>query len=197
MGLINRLGKYKYYFKKSKSEIVKDVLNLLAMTSIFVIAANSPYFARNILKSYKKWKKFSKKRVVDTFYNLKRQGLIQIEKKGKQIYISLTEKGKKKAGIFQINNLKVEKPKKWDRKWRVVIFDISELKKINREAFRGKLKELGFYQLQKSVWAHPYDCRAEIELLRDFFGLREEELRLMVVEKIESDEKIKSFFKLT
>lgn len=188
--------KYKYYFKKPRSEIVKDILKGLALGGMFCIAASSPYFVRNVLRNYKKWKTYSKRKVADTFYNLKRQGLIQIKKRGQQIYISLTEKGKRKAGMFQIDSLKVKKPKRWDGKWRVVIFDISELKKVHREAFRGKLKEIGFYQLQKSVWVHPWDCRAETDLLRDFFGLKEDELRLMVVENMGNDKKIKEFFKL-
>jgi len=190
------LKKYKYYFKKPKSEIVKDILTWLAIAGAVYIAASSPYFIRNILKNYKKWRKYSKKKITDTFYNLKRRGLIKIEIKNHQIYISLTEKGRKKAGMFQIDKLKIKRPKKWDGKWWLVIFDISQLKKLYREAFRGKLKELGFYQLQKSVWVYPFDCEAEIELLRDFFGLTENEIRLVVAENIGDDKKLKKVFKL-
>lgn len=190
------LKKYKYYFAKPRSEIVKDVLSWLAIAGAIYIAASSPYFIRNLLSNYKKWRKYPRKKVRDTFYNLKKQGLIKIKKKNHQIYISLTKEGKKKAGIFQIDSLKIKRPKKWDGKWRLVIFDISQLKKFYREAFRGKLKELGFYPLQKSVWVYPFDCQAEIELLREFFGLSEKEIRLAVAEGIGDDSKLKKFFKL-
>lgn len=189
------IRKYKYYFSKPKSEITKDILIGLLMTGVTYIAATSPYFIRNLLREYRNLRKYPKKKVYNTFYSLQKQGCIKIEKRNHQIYISLTEKGRKKAGMFQINNLKIKKPKKWDRKWRLVIFDIAELKRIQREAFRGKLKELGFCPLQKSVWIYPFDCRAEIELLRDFFGLSEKELRLIVAEDI-GDNKLKEFFKL-
>jgi len=189
--------KYKYYFKKPKSEIVKDFLSSLVITGAVCIAATSPYFIINFLNSYKKWKKYPKKRIRDTFYNLKRAGLIEIEKKNNQIYIRLTKEGKRKAGIFQIDSLKIKRPKKWDKKWRLVIFDISSLKKIYREAFRGKLKELGFYLLQKSVWIYPFDCEAEIDLLRKFFGLSEKEIRLITAEDIENDKELKKIFKLS
>lgn len=191
------IRKYKYYFYKPKSEIVKDILTWLAIAGTIYIAASSPYFVRSFLKKYKKWKRYSKKKISDTFYNLKRQGLIEVKWKGPQIYISLTREGKKKAGRFQIDALRINKPRKWDRKWRLVIFDISQLKKSHREAFRGKLKELGFYQLQKSVWVQAFDCQAEIELLRDFFGLTEKEIRLVVAEDIGNDTELKNFFKLT
>ena len=97
---------------------------------------------------------------------------------------------------MQIDSLKIKKPKKWDKKWRVVVFDIVELKKIRREAFRGKLKELGFRPLQKSVWVHPFNCKDEIALLRRFFGLSENDIRLITANKIEKDKELKSLFKL-
>ncbi len=190
------LQKYKYYFRKPRSEIIRDIFYWLMITGAVYIAASSPYFIRSVLRARKKWKKYSKKTITNAFYNLRSQNLIEIKGDGKQIYISLTEKGRKKAGYMQIDALDIKKPKVWDKKWRIVIFDISELKRVYREAFRGKLKELGFYQLQKSVWIHPFDCRAEIELLRDFFGLRERELKLIVADDIGNDTEIKEKFML-
>ena len=62
------LKKYKYYFKKPGSEIVKDVFSWLAIAGAIYIAAGSPYFIRNLLLSYKKWQKYPKRKVQDTFY---------------------------------------------------------------------------------------------------------------------------------
>ncbi len=186
--------KYKYYFRKPKSEIARDIISGLAIAGMILVAANSPYFVNNLIKSFKKTKKYPRKKIYDTFYSLKRQGCVKIEKKNNQIYVSLTENGKKKANWLQINNLKIRRFKKWDKKWRLVLFDIAQLKKIYREAFRGKLKELGFYPLQKSIWVHPFDCEAEVELLRDFFGLSGEEVRLVVSENIGDDGKLRKIF---
>jgi len=188
--------KYKYYFKKPRTEIVKDILKWLLVAGMVCVAASSPYFTQNLIRNYKKFKKYPKKKVSDTFSNLKRQGLISFKKVNHQIFISLTEKGKQKANWLQIDDIKIKKTKKWDGKWRIVIFDISQLKKLYREAFRGKLKELGFYQLQKSVWIIPFNCKAEIELLKDFFGLSDKELRLIIAEDIGKEEELKKIFKL-
>ena len=190
------MTEYKYYFRKPKSEIVKDILRWLATAGAVYVAASSPYFILNVMKNFKNRKRYQKKKIYDTFYMLRRHGCIDIRKRNHQIYISLTEKGKKKAGRFQINSLKIRKPKKWDGKWRLVIFDISQLQKIKREAFRGKLKELGFYPLQKSVWIIPYKCKDEIELLKDFLGLSSKELRLITAEDIGDDTHLKKIFKL-
>ena len=118
--------KYKYYFRKPRSEIVKDIFKAIAVTGAIAIAATSPYFIVNLLKGFKKFKKYSKKQVYSTFNNLKKAGLLKIDKNNRQIYISLTEEGKKKAGMFQIDALEIKKSEKWDGKWRLIIFDIGE-----------------------------------------------------------------------
>lgn len=190
------MGKYKYYFRKPKSEIVKDIFNIVLISGAMTLAATSPYFLTNILTAHKHLRKYPRKRVTNTFDRLRREGLIDIQRDNRQIYIKLTSEGRKRAGIYQINILSIKKPKKWDGKWRLVIFDISELKRTQREAFRGKLKELGFLVIQKSVWVHPFHCQDEIELLRDFFGLDRNDIQLIVAEKIENDEELKRVFKL-
>lgn len=181
---------------KQKGEIAKEILQKLLIGGVIIFAAQSPYFWLKLYKKLFSGKNFSKKKTVDTFSYLKRRGLVDIQKKNNQIYISLTKRGEKEAGSFQINKIKIEPQKKWDKKWRMIIFDIPETARIKREAFRGKLKELGFCQLQKSVWIYPYPCEKQIEILRGFFGLTKEQLRFFIVEKIEEDIFFLKHFKL-
>lgn len=191
--------RYKYYFKKPKSQIGKDILYWLLVGGAVCVAITSPYFFLNLFRGVKKWQPYKSQRrnVSDAFKRLKKQGCIKIERRNNQIYISLTEKGKKMAGWLQVDALKIKKPKKWDGSWKLILFDISELKRGHREAFRGKLKELGFYPFQKSVWIHPFDCRDEIELLRKFFGLNQQELRVVVSKDIGPDKRLKEIFRVT
>lgn len=193
------MSQYKYYFRKPKSEIVKDVLTGLILTGAICVAATSPYFGVNLMRYFrhaKKYRKSEKKNIYNAFYRLRKQGCLEFNLRNHQLYISLTEKGKKMAGRFQIDSLKVKKPLRWDRKWRVVIFDIPDRFRVKREAFRGKLKEIGLYQLQKSVWVYPYDCRDEIELLREFFGLDKKQVCLIVADDIEETLYTRKVFKL-
>lgn len=190
------ISKYKYYFRKPKSEIVKDIFKTLLLAGAISVAYTSPFFIANLLRSYRRWKTYPRRKVYDAFSNLSKQGYIKVSKREQQIHIELTEEGKKKAGWLQINSLDIRKPEKWDKRWRLVAFDIIELKKKYREAFRGKLKELGFYQLQKSVWIYPYNCSAEIDLLRDFFGLNKKELRLVISDNIGPEDEIREKFDL-
>ena len=190
------MSKYKYYFTKPRAEIVKDVLQGILIAGAISVAATSPYFGINILKCLKNKKQYKNKNIYNTFYNLKKQECIKIEKRNHQLYISLSEKGKRMAGRFQIDNLKIKKTKKWDKVWRIVIFDISQLRSLQRNLFRGKLKELGFYLLQKSVWVYPYPCKDEIDLLREFFGLSEKEIRLISSDNIGDNTSLRKHFNL-
>lgn len=190
------MSKYKYYLKQPKSEIVKDILRVLVISGAIVVAATSPYFVQNILKAFKNAKKYPNKKIYDAFYKLKKDGSINFYEKSGQIFISLTEKGKHKAGWMQINDLRIKKPKKWDGLWRILLFDIEEKKKLHREALRGKLMQLDFKLFQKSAWIIPYECRDEVETLKSFFGLSNKDIKLLVVKNIEDEEIFKKKFNL-
>jgi len=186
--------------------MTREILRELSKSGCVYFPASSPYsphfpvyVIRKLISTFRKKKNIQEKeenqRFNNAFYYLRRKGYLDIRKKGKQIYISLTKEGRKKAGKYSVDNLEIKKPKIWDKKWRIVVFDIPNLTKIKREAFRGKLKELGFYKLQQSVWIYPYDCRKEIGLLRQFFGLNQKELKLVAGE-IEKDASLREIFKL-
>lgn len=174
----------------------KKILKYLLLSGLIYIAASSPYFVLHLTRNISKFKSIKKKRISDAFSYLKRRGLIEIKKENHDLRIALTKEGKKRAGKYQIDDLEIERPKKWDKKWRLVIFDIPHSKNTQRNAFRRKLKELGFYPIQKSVWVHAFDCKQEIKLLREFFGLNKKQIQVLLVEKIENSSSLKKFFKL-
>lgn len=183
-------------------EISKTILKGLLWTGAFTIACSSPYFARRampLLLRHIKYKIREKKRRQSfsrTFYYLKNRGMINVSYSGKQLHISLTPEGKRLAGRYQIDDLNIIKTKKWDQKWRILIFDIPDKHKIKREALRGKLKELGLFQLQKSVWVCPYHFDKEIEILRRFFAFSKEEMKIIIASDIQNDQEARDFFKL-
>lgn len=177
----------------------KEALKYLLLAGAIYVAASSPYFVLNLMKSISKerrWLKFRKEKFTNTFNYLKRRGLIEIRREGHDVRISLTKEGKKMAGKYQIDDLEIEKPKKWDKIWRVVIFDIPVFSRMVRDAFRRKLKEFGFCPLQKSIWVYPYPCKEEIELLREFFGLNKKQIQVLEVIKLDEDKFLRKFFKL-
>lgn len=87
------------------------------------------------------------------------QALKRLREKG---YIEKLSDNKDEAKIiFKLTELgrefillsKPEDEIKWDGKWRVVVFDIPEGKRLVRDILRSRLKLWGFNQWQKSVWA--------------------------------------------
>src|SRR5690606_12291311 len=53
--------------------------------------------------------------------------------------------------------------KKRDGIWKIVIFDIPEVKRQVRNVLRSKLASLGFKKWQNSIWISPYTIAPEIE----------------------------------
>ena len=181
---------------KRKGEIIKDIFSWLVIGGMIAVAATSPYFLYNILCSLNKKQQYNKQSVANAFYRLRKEGFIVFKKHSNQLYISLSEAGKAKAGKFQINSLHIQRPKKWDGKWRIIIFDISDRHRVKREALRGFLKHLQFYKLQESVWVHPFDCKREMELLQEFFGFTSKEIQLIVAEQVETPDFLRAKFKI-
>lgn len=123
--------------------------------------------------------------------DLQKMNYIKVSKNGKRVY--LIEKG---ALEFLKFNLLTRKPD-WDRKWRVVIFDILEKKRGQRNFLRKQLKWLGFRELQKSVWVFPYDIKKELEELLTICDFDAQgDIRFLTVEKIEDDRDLKREFGL-
>jgi CRISPR-associated endonuclease Cas2 len=176
----------------------KEVLKYLLLAGAVYIAASSPSFAFQLTKNIWKPKRlpYSKRKITDAFIYLKKRKLIEVKREDHDVCIALTEEGRKRAGKYQIDDLEIKTPKKWDGKWRVVIFDIPDGQRVQRDAFRRKLKEFGFFSLQKSVWVHLFDCKEEIELLREFFGLDKKQIQVLLVDKIESDLPLRKIYKL-
>lgn len=119
-----------------------------------------------------KWEKAKKRGTLKTaIKRLEKQKIISWSNVDGELKLVLTENGKGKVLQYRLNELRIEKPPKWDGLFRVVIFDIPENKRGARDMFRRKLKKLEFYQLQKSVFVTQYECRDEIDFLKHAYDL--------------------------
>lgn len=149
---------------------------------LFLIAAGSMlgYTKKRqrieLLKDYDRvWLSIDRKKLFDALRALKLGGYVEvIQRSDGAMVAELTEKGRSRATRFPLDDLKLSKPERWDGKWRIVIFDIAEERRKTRNALRWRLKNLGFCELQRSVFVVPYQCEDEITILVNAFGLREE-----------------------
>ena len=90
----------------------------------------------------------------------------------------------------------IAKKRRWDRRWRVVIFDIPEKRKSVRVSLRRFMEEYGFVRLQNSVWIYPYDCEDLIALAKTNLRLGADVL-YMIVERLERDKHLREHFVLS
>ena len=90
--------------------------------------------------------KKERRRLYDQIYHLENFGYVN-------------KKGFTKKGVLRLLKAKVnqqtEKNKRWDGRWRIIIFDIPEKRRVARDNLRMVLKNLGFIKLQNSVWISP------------------------------------------
>lgn len=168
-----------------KSTWAKDILIMLASSA----QATSIIFSRQSLyQKLNALERIDKNKVAQTLRILGRRKYIRIASiDGLDSLIKITPLGIKRLIKYDWDDLKLKDFKRWDGKWRVVIFDIPEKKKKVREAINLKLKDLGFEILQKSTFIYPYDCRDEIEFIRNYFYLKNE-INLIVAEEIDNEE---------
>ncbi len=111
------------------------------------------------------------KRLSYYFLRLRKQKLIEIKEEGDFHKIVLTEKGREIFLRFNYEELKIKKPKIWDRNFRVIVFDIPEKKKAARDFLRAKIKELGCVRFNDSVWVYPYPCQSEIDFIANYWRI--------------------------
>jgi DNA-binding transcriptional regulator PaaX len=156
--------------KSSRQNLTRAVLLLLGSGAVLSAAILFPGLGV-LYREYKKWQNFEKRRLRETVRRLHQQKLVKVTEKDGQLLVELTEKGKTRAQSFRIDEMKIKKLTKWDGLWRVVIFDIPEKKRLARDILRDKLKQLGFYKLQKSVFVHPFPCRDEIEFIKEVYEI--------------------------
>ena len=180
----------------SKSyKILKTVLlagGFLALSSISPLGGAQ--LARGLVKEYFRKKRFERERFLRDLKRLQvREMLDYKELSDGKIELTLTASGKKKIFNYNIDDIKLNTQKKWDSRWRLVMFDIPHHQKKARDAFRKKLRQLGFYAIQKSVFITPYECENEIDFVCSVFNIRRFIL-VLYVSHFEGAEKFRHYF---
>jgi len=113
---------------------------------------------------------------------MKYKKLVEVEETEAGIIIKITDKGKRRVAFTDIEDLKIKTPLSWDKKWRMVMFDIPESKREDRRYFAEKLSEFGLLMIQKSCWIHPFECLEEVGYLTDILDL-DQHVSLVVIEE--------------
>jgi len=183
--------------KKLKIGIVEKQILFLLMSGVKIILTYNPKKQLNILtKIPKELEKIKARSIKDAIRKLYQSKLIDFkEKSGGDVILTLTDNGKKKILIYNFDKIKLKKSSKWDGYWRMVIFDIPEYLKKERDFFSKKLKEMGFYSIQKSIFIYPHECKNELDFMIEVLNLRKF-VRFILVKEIDIDLHLRKIFKL-
>lgn len=117
--------------------------------------------------------------------NLRRQGLIELTKRGGELTIQPSVKGVHRLQRAQIHALFIRPQQRWDGTWRMVSYDIPARHTKQRRLFTSELHRLGFTLVKDSTWFHPYPCFDVVSELVAYCGLTP---FVMVAEIIRLDE---------
>lgn len=180
---------------KKRIPIEKIILATLATVGILAAVMIAPGIGPVLRMFGLNKNKYSRQYVGNAIYRMKQKGLIQFEIRNGKRFVVLTKKGKDKLNKFRYTGYKIQKPKHWDGKWHIVIFDIREELKQLRNKLRQELRGIGFLKLQNSVWVYPYDCEEFIKLLKADYRIGKDILYI-VADRVEYDKNIKTFFKI-
>ena len=170
---------------------------LLLLLGPALILAYSPRKQLGIFqKLAKEWEDIERRALYNAIRSLYKNKIIDMkENRDDTVTITLTASGKKKALTYDIENIKIPAMMRWDKKWRIILFDIPEKYKKARHALAKVLKDIGCYQFQKSVFVHPFECRNEIDFVIEFFSMRPY-VRFITADNIDNELDLKKQFGL-
>jgi DNA-binding transcriptional regulator PaaX len=180
-----RINSVSYYILYSLAETAGGLAQILANPPTSISTAMYQ------LDKHYSYPYYKTKKGID---QLEDRELITKRKSDHDTFLKLTQKGK-----LEIVRIAVREKRKlqWDGKWRMVIFDIPETSRKDRDFLRSQLLWMGFLELQKSVWIIPYDTQEELRAFLTLCTLElQGDVRFLLVESIESDADLKRSFSL-
>jgi len=172
----------------------KVLLLLLGGLSLGLAVTPNKYF-RVLDQISKEWKAIDERRLRETIRALYESKMVDYkENDGRTLSVILTDNGKRRALTYDLENIKIKIPKKWDGLWRMVVFDIPESEKKARDVLAKKLKQMGFYPMQKSIFIHPFPCKDEVEFISEIFQIKPY-VRLIIAKETDIDIHLRKIFR--
>ncbi len=168
--LTKQIDKEIFDKKYAKAADVLALVGAGAFLAASVVAPGLPRAVKLLSNpgERKSWKRFNIPLLKRTLERLERQKLIETKTTKDGQIVKITDAGRRRILKYSLEQLEIKKPKSWDRKWRLVSYDIPADLRSRRDVLRAYLEAWGFYPLQESVYLHAYPCEKEIEFLRAY-----------------------------
>lgn len=188
MGILEESGRK----RKKRRDLKKAILQTVKAAALVGVAIAAPNVPAALYKlGIIRFDKQDSSTVSRTRRQLIRSGYIG-EQNG---FLRITAKGQTMLRKLEMSETLKRRPRRWDGRWRMLIFDVPEYRKGIREKIRRSLDHIGFVRVQDSVWIYPYDCEDFIVLLKADFKIGKDVL-YMIVDELEGDRWLKKHFDL-
>ena len=126
--------------------------------------------------------------VTRSLKGLKDAGLIEQMTSPQNEYARLTKLGRKKMHSLKLDSDTTLVNTAWDGFWRIILLDLPEERKSEREGLRYLLKKAGFVCLKNSAWISPFPFEHLFTNIKKDLGLTTE-MMIMVTEHIDEESK--------
>ncbi|PIQ35935.1 MAG: hypothetical protein COV32_01715 [Candidatus Yonathbacteria bacterium CG10_big_fil_rev_8_21_14_0_10_43_136] len=179
-----------------RSTLQKKVLLLLSAGLALGLTRNPNQYFRIVREVGKEWEKIERNSLNRTIRSLYESKLVLTkDNHDGTLTLVLSKEGEQLALTYDIENMWIKRPSRWDNKWRIVMFDVPEPLKKVRDTLRMHFKNMEFYEFQKSVFVHPYPCAKEIEYIVEFYEARKY-IRFIIATDIDNELELKRHFHL-
>ncbi len=118
--------------------------------------------------------------------NLVEAGYAEVKKSDHSNYFKITPKGKTKLNSIKLEGEDALVSTAWDGFWRIIIIDIEEGRKNEREALRYLLKKANFVCIKNTVWISPHPYEHLFSNIKKDLGLSTE-LMIIVTDKLDPE----------
>ncbi len=176
--------------------VQQKMLLLLAGGIALGLQSSSFRYYRLLFALKKEWKDIDRRSVTRSLRRLSEQKLVEERVLADGSFkLVLTAEGKRQAQRLDLfgQSIRFRKPKRWDGKWRVVMFDIPEKSRTFRDILREHLREMRFYRLQQSVFVSPYPFEKPLQELVNLYGA-DSYVRIMTVTWIDNGKFLERHF---
>lgn len=181
--------------RRRRENIQQIVLGTIAVAGTLALAMVAPNIFQAIPRLFGDKYRFVY-RARTAAGRLAQKGYVRfVERNGKK-FVEITEKGRRAYTVEQARfRAYTNVGKRWDKRWRIVIFDIPERRRTLRERVRRLVREFGFMKLQDSVWVYPHDCEELIAMMKAELGIGRDMLYI-IADSIENDRWVRKQFNL-
>lgn len=177
-----------------RGELAKDMLRLVGAGVVAAGAVMAPNTVQ-LLGHFLPKSPQERNRIWKALKYLEEKQRITLEERGGNTYVHLTGKGRIQLDEESIWDLAIDAPRRWDRKWRMVMFDLPSRNESVRQSFRLKLEDFGLKMYQRSVFIYPHECYEHVITVAKWYGV-DSHVRYIVAEEINDARKYLKEFDL-